>query len=478
MQYDQSVFFDISTDLLCIISTDGHFKRINPAFERALGWKTAELPNQSFFSFIHPDDLNATTEEIGKLGSKIKTTSFKNRYRCRAGTYLSLDWTIIVDSESDFFYATAHDRTVLRSAGEMFRLVIEASPTALILTDTDGKMTIVNKLVEIYFGYTRQELIGQPVEMLMPTSSNMKHLEQRAAFYKRPEARSMGSGRELHGMQKNGTEFPVEIGLSPIEIDERLFVVVAILDITRRKMVEGTLCHAKEEAEKANRLKSEFLNLMSHELRTPLTVMLGNLPLLKDASDMPEADEIVEIAQDVEESGEHLLTLINDLLDISKIEAGHLQLHPEVINVDDLVQNIASTVQTLAVEKKLSIDVEVENCEINADRVRMKQILLNLLSNAVKFTNQGGIVLKVYPQNAHVFFEVQDTGCGINKQDLPLLFNMFRQLDNSSTRKATGSGLGLVITKRLIEMHGGKINVESAPDQGSTFKFFIPVIHS
>ena len=231
---------------------------------------------------------------------------------------------------------------------------------------------------------------------------------------------------------------------------------------------------AKEEAEKANRIKSEFLNVISHELRTPLTVILGNTPLLTDPEDLPAPEDIAEMARDMEQDGQHLLTLINDLLDISKIEAGGLDLRPRAISATEAVTDAVDTVHGLAERKGLFLTAEPGEGKVLADPVRLKQILLNLLSNAIKFTDQGGVTVRARPQDDFVAFEVRDTGVGMRPEDLPVVFDMFRQVDSSDTRNAAGTGLGLAITKKLVEMHGGEIRVESEEGEGSAFTFTIP----
>ena len=231
----------------------------------------------------------------------------------------------------------------------------------------------------------------------------------------------------------------------------------------------------KEKAEEANRLKSDFLNTMSHELRTPLTVMLGNMPFLTDLEALPEPDEIVDIAQDVEDAGKHLLVLINDLLDISKIEAGKMALNKGYISVTSVLENAISTIKVLADKKGITVDTEIDDMEIVADMVRLKQILLNLLSNAVKFTDKGGITVKVNKVDEKVHFKIIDTGCGMKEESLPFIFDVFRQVDGSSTRAAQGTGLGLAITKKLIELHEGEIKVKSEVGLGTTFDISLPI---
>lgn len=467
-------FFELSLDMFCIISKDGHFKWVNPAFEKTLGWPENQLLGKPFRTFLHPEDIPSYNDAFKKLTSDIPVITLQNRYRGNDGSYKHLSWTIYPDRKTDLFYAFSQDKTEERRVEELFRLAIEASPSGILVVNEAGVITLSNAQAERYFGYARHEIIDRSVDELVPMANGAHHADYRAKFLSNPEARPMGGGRDLYALRKDGQKFPVEIGLRPIHTQDGDFTLAVIVDITERKKSELLLLQAKEEAEKANLLKSEFLNLMSHELRTPLTVMLGNLPLLTTPNDLPDNEEIAEIAQDIEDSGNHLLTLINDLLDISKIEAGHLQLNIESISVKDLVTNIFSIVKTLADRKGLTLISDVDNCVISADLVRMKQILLNLLSNAIKFTEHGNISLKARNEGENVVFEVKDTGIGMHKESLPLLFNMFHQVDASSTRKAKGSGLGLVITKKLVELHSGKISVESVLNEGSTFRFTIP----
>lgn len=235
------------------------------------------------------------------------------------------------------------------------------------------------------------------------------------------------------------------------------------------KKKEGELQEAKERAEVTNRLKSDFLDMMSHELRTPLTVILGNLPLLTDGKDLPEPKEVAEIARDMEKSGMHLLTLINDLLDISKIEAGKMTLNIEAVSAASIIEDAVSTISVLAQKKGIAVETEVDDMMIRADPIKLKQILLNLLSNALKFTDKGGIRVSVERDGEFAKFKVADTGRGIREDDFPVIFEAFRQVDGSSTRNAQGTGLGLAITQRLVELHGGTISVESRVGEGSVF---------
>jgi len=355
------------------------------------------------------------------------------------------------------------------------RAIVTTVINGIIVINEHGIVELFNPAAEKIFGYTADEVIGRNVSMLMPEPHHSRHDRYIGNYLRTSKRKVIGIGREVIGKRKDGTTFPMDLAVNEMNLGkERKFVGITT-DITERKAAEQELIKAKEEAEETNRLKSEFLNVMSHELRTPLTVMLGNLPLLTDPEDLPEADEISEIAEDIEDAGKHLLILINDLLDISKIEAGKMTLNRETLPAADLIKEVVASIQVMARKKGLMIETTIDMLNINADPVRLKQILLNLLGNAVKFTDQGTITVKVVQENQMARFSVEDTGCGIQAEDLPFVFDVFQQADASPTRSAGGTGLGLAITKRLVELHSGRISVESEFGKGSTFTFSIPI---
>ena len=245
------------------------------------------------------------------------------------------------------------------------------------------------------------------------------------------------------------------------------------MDITERKKSEQAMHQAKQAAEAANRQKSAFLNTMSHELRTPLTVILGYLPLLKNKEQMLPAETIAQIANDMDLSGQHLLEMINDLLDISKIEAGEMHLHLEEIQTLPMIQDILYKFNNLAQQKGIQLVSDAEDFTFQVDVRRLRQIFINLIGNALKFTPQGMIKISAIRDKEFVTFSVADTGIGIAESELAFIFDTFRQVDDSSTRSVGGSGLGLAITKRLVELHGGTIQAKSKLGSGTTFTFTI-----
>jgi signal transduction histidine kinase len=232
------------------------------------------------------------------------------------------------------------------------------------------------------------------------------------------------------------------------------------------------------QLEEASQHKSQFLANMSHELRTPLNAILGYTELMADGAYGEPSEKMLGILQRLEANGKHLLGLINDVLDLSKIEAGQLVLELSNYCIQDIAQTVRSTLEPLATDKKLAFKVEMPS-ELppgHGDGRRLTQVLINLVGNAIKFTDAGEVAIKAEANNGSFHVSVSDTGPGISSADQARLFQEFQQADNAITRKKGGTGLGLAISKRIIEMHGGKIWVESQPGQGSTFTFKLPVV--
>lgn len=378
---------------------------------------------------------------------------------------------------------------------QRFRELLEAAPDAIMQVDAEGKIILLNRVTEDMFGYTRDELLGQAVEVLIPRELHARHVQHRAHYREHPMTRTMGSGLALEGIRKDGSRFPVEISLSPSESAEGFRVTAIIRDTTERRNAEDRLRRVREdytqqlaeantelemtnrELERANRLKSEFLASMSHELRTPLHTIIGFSELLAEELEGPLNEKQQRFVRHIHTDSLHLLELINDVLDISKIEADRLELHPEAFDFTALVAESLASVRSLAEAKSHILDTALDvPTAVEADRLRIKQVLVNLLSNAIKFTPEGGrIRLEARVQDVFVVVSVSDTGIGIPPEEHESIFDKFHQVGATTKGIREGTGLGLAITKRLVEQHGGTIRVKSQPQQGSTFLFTLPV---
>jgi protein-histidine pros-kinase len=359
---------------------------------------------------------------------------------------------------------------------DRFKGVLEAAPDATIAVRSDGRIAVVNTLAEKLFGYGRDEMLDQPVEILVPEAARPAHRRHREGYVARPTTRPMGAGLELAGRHKDGREFPVEISLSSIETEEGLLVSAAIRDITDRKRLAQTLQEKNAELERANRAKDRFLASMSHELRTPLNAILGFTGTLLMGLPGPLNDEQRAQLQTVRNSARHLLTIINDLLDLAKIDSGKVELALEAVDCRAVVDDVATSLRPLAEAKGLGFEVACPRQTVTAwaDRRALTQILLNLANNAVKFTEAGTIRIVVTggaPTEegaGHVTIDVVDTGIGIAPADQERLFEAFEQLGNRPPTQE-GTGLGLHISRKLAELLGASIHCSSKPAQGSTF---------
>jgi len=361
-------------------------------------------------------------------------------------------------------------------------LLLDAAPDGMVVADSAGKIVLVNGQVERMFGYSRLELLGQPVELLVPHRFHSGHLQHRKGYTADPRVRAMGEGMKLFARRKDGSEMPVEISLSPLELEHETLVTAAIRDMSERRRLEDARSRAEEQATRqaleASRLKGEFLANMSHELRTPLNAIIGFAELMHDGRVGPVSDQHREYLGDILTSSRHLLMLINGVLDLAKVEAGRMEFHAEPVRAALVLGEVRDMMRSMAKDGGIRLEVEVDPDvpELFLDPARLKQVLYNFLSNALKFTPSGGRVsLRLVRHDATRFrIEVEDSGIGIQPTDLPRLFVEFQQLDASMAKAHSGTGLGLALTRRIVEAQGGEVGVQSTPGKGSLFSAILP----
>ncbi len=368
----------------------------------------------------------------------------------------------------------------LKQSEATLRKVIEAVPDPITINAlTNGRFIAINNAYVQTTGYSREEALGQSAMEIWADRAQLRE------FLKSLRAHGAVQNAEMDLRNKHGEVSPHLVSSVLTDIDGEPSIISVTRDITALKNTETALRAAREVALAAARAKSEFLSSMSHEIRTPMNAILGMTDILWESSPSQEQRRYLSIMR---ANGDVLLNLINDILDLAKIESGRLQMERTEVKLDEVIDKVAEMMAIRAHEKGLELSVRVApDVPLNlvGDPLRLRQILINLVGNAIKFTETGGIVLSAeqVPPDADaprqlgaldqrcVRFSVRDTGIGISSDKLGLLFSSFTQADSSTTRKYGGSGLGLAISKRLVELHGGEIQVESEPGRGSCFNF-------
>jgi PAS domain S-box-containing protein len=488
-------FMDLSLDLFCVAGFDGFFKNLNPSFEKTLGFTTKELMAKPCLEFIHPDDRPATVVEKDGLAEGKVTFAFENRYLCKDGSYKWLLWNAVSIAEQEAIYAVARDITerkraeeLLRESDERHRKLFDNNPHPTWVFDRETlRFLAVNAAAVRKYGYSRDEFLAMTLKDIRPAEDVPAMIET---------VKALGDGTENSGAWrhrlKDGTIIDTENTSYALTFLGRPARVVVAVDITQRKRDEAEkraymdslaatnteLGLRNREVERATQMKSKFLASMSHELRTPLNAIVGFSDLLAEGTSGALNPKQKRFVDHIKQGSAHLLQLINDILDLSKIEAGQLELHSEEFFVKDALPEVLSTIDPLAMAKNIRLQQKLESKSlVKADRVRFKQILYNLLSNAVKFTPKGGqISIECVDDWDFVRVSVTDTGIGIRPEDQGVVFEEFRQVEGDAADTQQGTGLGLAITKRLVEQQGGQISLESELGKGSRFTFTLMAV--
>ena len=354
-------------------------------------------------------------------------------------------------------------QAALQISQARFAGILDIAEDAIISLDRNQQITLFNQGAEKIFGYSAEEVIGQPLDILLPSRFVQVHRHHVADFGQSPmQSRQMGERREIFGRRKDGNEFPAEASISKLNLDKDVSFTMFLQDITERKQID--------------RMKDEFVSVVSHELRTPLTSIHGSLGMLASGllkADSDQGKRMLHIAVD---STDRLVRLINDILDIERIESGRVRMEKQYCNVADLTTEAVNVVQALADKVEVTLSVASLSISLWADPDRTVQTLTNLLSNAIKFSPAGNTVwLTVQQQSEHILFTVKDQGRGIPADKLDSIFERFQQVDSSDSRNHEGTGLGLAICRSIVQQQSGQIWVESIVGEGSTFYFTIPL---
>lgn len=474
------IIFNSVNDGIVITNINGHFLEVNQVTCDDLGYSKDELLQMNVHGIIPVEFRETLHEQINEKmacgGGIVETTCI-----CKDGTLEQAELNLcpITFKELPAILVVIRNITERKKLETKTiednlrrRIFIEQSSDGIVIIGNNGNVYEANEAFARMLGYSLKEVNSLYVWDwdAQFTRDELQHLQSMAT-------EEVFHVETIH-RRKDGTLFDVEICANVAIVGNQKLSFCVCRDITTRKQAEKDLLHAKQEAEYANKAKSQFLATMSHELRTPLNSIIGFSDILLDGIFGELNDKQLRYISNVSNSGRYLLGIINDILDLSKIEAGEIELKPEDVSVHCLLEEMLSLMQPLASDKEIVIKLEIEPQLdiITADERMLKQLLYNLISNAIKFTDIGGIVtIKAKREENVAHISVIDTGIGISTEDQDKLFRPFSQLDSSFSRQYEGTGLGLAICKNFVELHQGEIWVDSEVGKGSTFTFTMPI---
>ena len=474
-------------DAIVMVNVTGRIVLVNSQAEKLFGHDRTELLGQPI-EVLLPKRFRAA--HVGHRSDFLEQPRTRTMgaglelYGLRKGGAefpVEISLSPIATEEGTMVMSAIRDITDRKKADQKFKDLLESAPDAMVIVNRDGTMVLVNSQAVKLFGWSREELLGEKIEILVPARFRHQHPGHRGGFFTQPRARSMGAGLDLFGQRKDGTEFPVEISLSPLETEDGLFVSSAIRDVTERKRFEQTLHDKNRELETAALVKDRFFASMSHELRTPLNSIIGFTGTLRMQLPGPLNEEQDKQLRIVQTSARHLLSLINDLLDLAKLGANKFDPSREAEDCQALLEEVAAALRPEAENKGLEFTLRLaaRPVVLQTDRRAVSQIAINLLGNAIKFTERGRVCLQLEcgpgGEGDAVRISVEDTGPGIPEADQGRLFEAFSRVEAADRRRFEGTGLGLHLSRKLAQELGGDITLRSVPGQGSMFTLHLPL---
>lgn len=469
---DLGGLLEAAPDAMVVIDRDGTIVLVNAQTEKLFGWARDELLGrpvellvpESFLELHRKHrDVYVRDPHVRAMGSGL---DLRARRKDDSEFPVEISLAPLATPEGLLISAAVRDVTVKRREERLFRGLLEAAPDAMVIVDEEGRIVLVNAQVEELFGYDRTELVGRPVEALVPERFAGMHVAFRSGYAAAPRTRPMGLAGELFACRKDGTEFPVEISLAPLETEDGLLISAAVRDISERRRTQ----------EDADRVKDEFFATVSHELRTPLTSMLGYSELMAELEDLtPQGRRFLQV---ITRSAERELRLVDDLLTLVAIEDSGLSMRPVILDLEPVVRDAVEAARVRADEAGIALTLEIPGfpVQVDVDRDRIGQALDNLLSNAMKFTPSGGEVrVRLRTQDDVAEIDVADSGSGVRESDADRIFERLYRSGSAVAQQVPGAGLGLTIALAIAEAHQGTIGLVKSDATGATFRLQLPL---
>ncbi len=467
-----------ASDAMLVVAGSGHILLVNPQAEQLFGYRRDELIGEPV-EVLLPDAARADHERFrehyrGRPHARPLVSGLDIRGRRKNGETFEAEVSLTpIEDEGELLIAsTIRDVSEREPSEAYFRQLLKLAPDAMIILDDEGRISIVSDQVEKMFGYSREELTGRPIEILLPARLRQRHREHREGFAREPKVRPMGIGLDLRARRKDGSEFAVEISLSPIQSASGNFVSSVIRDVSERKRMEAELIAARKEAERAHKANTAFLAAASHDLRQPVQA----LRLLNGALKRTVTDELArEMIDSQQYSLDAMSNLLNSLLDISRLDSGTIEADIEEFPVRRLVDRLSAEFARQARQKRLVFVTEPNGTIIRSDPNLLAEIIQNLVSNAIRYTEQGQVSLTLRIVGDMLSIDVCDTGIGIPGDQLDEIFKEFRQIERPGAA-SEGFGLGLAIVRRLADLLDHRIEVSSELGKGSCFSVIVPIV--
>lgn len=473
-------YVEAASDIVYTLDLTGQFTFVNPYGLRLIGASSyEEVVGHSYLDIVAPEYQQPTLEAFANLLKTGELRDYEFAVLTKTGdrVFIEVNGRLLYQS-GQLVGALGIGRDIterkrFEAQLKMFSMALNSAHDSALITDLEGSILYANLATQRIFGWPQARITGANLEVFFPNQEQVRWILEQAT--------GEGWSGQIVCQRYNLQTFTAFVSISPVygeEEDKPIAVSIILRDITEQEKIKAELASKNLELARANRLKSEFLANMSHELRTPMTSILGFSSLLEQQVYGELNDRQQLYVNQIHQSGEHLLGLINEVLDLSKVEAGQMDLHVTPISVSALCDDVLRMVATQTEMKNLNIhrQVDTDLPVLMADEMRVRQMLLNLLSNAIKFTPKGrSIGLTVEQQDEYLDFTVSDEGIGIAQEHLSSLFQPFQQLDSALSKQYEGTGLGLALTQKLARLHGGDISVQSQKDQGAQFTIHLPL---
>ncbi len=467
-----------SIDAIIVVNESGDIVSANTAAERLFAYDAGELTGEKVEVLI-PESMRqkhkkhrSRYHQAPRARPLLSGLTLKGLRKDGRLFDTEIALTPIETKQGALVSCTIRDISADDTSEAYFKSVLESAPDAMIIIDHHGKIAVVNGQAERMFGYTRKQLLGQEIEMLLPEALRDRHISHRAGYAAEPVLRPMGNDLELRGQRRDGSAFPVEISLSPFTSATGAFISSVIRDVTSRKEMEEELIAARHEAERANKANTAFLAAASHDLRQPVQA----LALLNGALRRTVHDSLaLEMVESQQNSLDAMTNLLNSLLDISRLDAGKVEPEIEDFPVQRLVDRLFSEFSRQAKHKGLDFSAGSCDTMVRSDPNLLGEIIQNFVSNAIRYTDRGSVQMNCRQSDGEFWIDVTDSGIGIDPLQIDEIFMEFHQIKSPGVDKE-GFGLGLAIVKRLADLLEHEIKVVSDPGNGSTFSIQLPVV--